>query len=154
MTNCLSNIVSVSNPCNNEKIISSSGYDILDAPEINLSNVAQIANSDTPNGYEFLKKQLSNATRDIVNDFIALLNTNNLITKIFSTSIVTGEFNNSYTNTANNKQGISINRNLKNHRPNSIKKLVVQDVLIYPISDHTNTNLFIQDGSEIKQIPI
>ena len=154
MTNCLSNIVSVSNPCTNEKIISSSGYDILDAPEINLSNIAQIANSDTPNGYEFLKKQLSNATRDVVNDFIALLNTNNLITKIFSTSIVTGEFNSSYTNTANNKQGISINRNLKNHRPNSIKKLVVQDVLIYPISDHTNTNLFIQDGSEMKEIPI
>ncbi|WP_312208278.1 hypothetical protein [Empedobacter sp.] len=154
MNSCLSNIVSVSNPCSEIKELSTSGYDILDAPELNKSNISQIAGSDNPNGYEFLKEQLKFATRDVTNDFIALLNTNNLITKIYNNSISTGEFNNGYTNTANNDQGITIHRNLKNIRPDSIKKLIIQSVLIYPMDDHDSTILFIEDGQETKEIPI
>ena len=154
MYSCLQNIVSVSNPCFAEKAISTSGYDLMDAPEINKSNLSQIAGSDNPNGFEFLKEQLTFAIRDVTNDFIALLNTNNLITKIFNSSISTGEFNSGYTNQSNVKQGITLNRNLKNQRPDSIKKMIVQDVLIYPVNDHSSTILFLQDGQELKQIPI
>lgn len=154
MYSCLQNIVSVSNPCYAEKAINTSGYDLMDAPEINKSNLSQIAGSDNPNGFEFLKEQLTFAVRDVTNDFIALLNTNNLITKIFNSSISTGEFNSGYTNQSNSKQGITLNRNLKNQRPDSIKKMIVQDVLIYPVKDHSSTILYLQDGPELKQIHI
>lgn len=152
--NCLQNIVSVSNPCESVKVQSASGYDILDAPELSLSNISQIANSDEPNGYLFLKKQLEFAVRDVNNDFIALLNTNNLIVQLGKDSISTGEFTSSYVNVPNEKQGITIHRNLNQHRPNSIKKLSIRNILIYPTQDHTSTILYIQDGVEVTEIPI
>lgn len=150
---CLQNIVSVTDPCSDVVPTSLSGYDLLDAPEISKSNVSQIANADEPNGYLFLKKQLQYAIRDINNDFIALLNTNNLIVQTGVSSISTGEFSNAYTNTPNQKQGITLHRN-SNHRANSIKKLVVKDVLIYPVNDHVETTLFILDGTEVIEYPI
>lgn len=153
MNTCLQNIVSVSNPCEAVKEVSLSGYDLLDAPELSVSNISQIANSDEPNGYLFLKKQLEYAIRDVNNDFIALLNSNNLIVQTGVSSISTGEFSNAYTNAANQKQGITIHRNA-NKRPNSIKKLVLKDVLIYPTQDHEQTTLYIQDGTEITEIAI
>ena len=153
MNTCLQNIVSVKNPCLTENPISLSGYDLLDAPEISKSNISQIANSDELNGYLFLKKQLEYAIRDVNNDFLALLNTNNLIVQTGVSSISTGEFSNAYTNPANQKRGISIFRN-SNRKPNSIKKLVLKDVLIYPISDHEQTTLYVLDGSEVIEYKI
>ncbi|ADX66963.1 Uncharacterised protein [Weeksella virosa] len=154
MSTCLDNIVSVSNPCSNEKAFNTSGYDLLDAPEINLSNISQIANSDQPNGYEFLKAQLKFAIRDVVNDFISVLNTNNLITQLVSDQIITGQFDNSLNNPIAGKCGITINRNQQYYEPNSIKRLTIHSVMIFPVDDHEKTNLFIQQGTVIKTFPI
>src|SRR5690554_4318819 len=112
MNECLQNIVSVTNPCENRKAYNTSGYDLFDAPEINKGNFSQIAGSDSPNGYLFLKQQLEFAIRDVRNDFIGVLNANNLIANLGVGGISTGTFNSVETKPKNQKRGITIHRNL------------------------------------------
>lgn len=150
MNSCLENIVTINDPCEPNKINSSSGYDIMDAPEISNKNISQIANLNQPNGYEFLKKQLKISLRDVVNDFIALLNSNNLIANLSINVTSTGSFNSRYQNKEDSAQGISLYKNQRNYNPNSIKKLIVKDVLIFPINDVESTKLYIVDGNNIE----
>ena len=127
---CLDNIVTVSDFCSGERQCSSSGYDIMDAPEISINNLAAIVNEKYVSGLNLARNIVKMATRQIKNDLIAVLNTNSLITNIQITTYNSSVLNSGIIPSAPLERGITLfkNRSIKG----KLKKLIIEKVDIFP----------------------
>lgn len=143
---CLENIVSVRDYCNNKTAHNTSGYDLMDAPEINLSNLNDLANAEYTSGLALLKNCIRLALRDIETDFISVLHANNIVAQNFhSEEINTGIFTKEYENDGANAKGIVIHKN--DYR--GIKKIKIKKIRIFPVEDVPSAELkFIDSGKE------
>ncbi|MFC7347311.1 hypothetical protein ACFQO9_11340 [Chryseobacterium zhengzhouense] len=142
---CLENIVTVRDVCSNQPIASSSGYDLMDAPEIDVVRINDIANAEYSTGLKVLKNCVRLALRDIETDFISVLAANKISAISHSYDVATGNFSQQFENNSLGQKGIVI------HRQNTrgIKKLRIKKVRIFPVNDHDNAQLkFIDSGKE------
>lgn len=143
---CLENIVTVRDVCSTvNQSSSSSGYDLMDATEINIARINDLANAEYTTGLKLLKNCIRLALRDIETDFISVLFANKITAVSNSYDVVTGNFSLQNDNIGSGQKGIVIHK--QNNR--GIKKLRIKKVKIYPINDHESAQLkFIDSGKE------
>ncbi|ROI05449.1 hypothetical protein EGI16_03420 [Chryseobacterium sp. G0240] len=142
---CLENIVSVRDVCAEQVIISSSGYDLMDAPEIDIAKINDIANAEYNTGLKILKNCVRLALRDIETDFISVLFANKISAVNNSYDVVTGNFSTKYQNSGLGQKGIVIHKQGRS----GIKKIRIKKIRIYPVNDNPNAQLkFIDSGKE------
>lgn len=147
---CLENIVSVRDVCAEQVIVSSSGYDMMDAPEIDLAKINDIANAEYNTGLKVLKNCVRLALRDIETDFISVLFANKISANSSSYDVVTGNFSTQYQNGGTGQKGIVI------HKQNytGIKKLRLKKIMIYPVNDNQNAQLKLIDSGRESTINV
>lgn len=143
--NKLNNIISVRDVCDNDcNSISLSGLDLMDAPEISIANLANIANEEYVTGLNLARKKTEQATILVRNDLVSVLATNNVMPGLTNKKYTTGEFKTSTTFPAESKErGITIYKNSK--IKGSLRKLVIHAVKIYPLADAEDITLKIYD---------
>jgi hypothetical protein len=139
---CLENIVTVRDVCKEQPVISSSGYDMMDAPEIDISRINDIANAEYTTGLKILKNCIRMAIRDIETDFISVLSANKISAVSNSYDVVTGNFSQENQNNGSGLKGIVIHR----QNTSGIKKIRLKKIRIYPINDHANAQLKLIDS--------
>lgn len=139
---CLENIVSVRDVCAEQVIISSSGYDLMDAPEIDIARINDIANAEYNTGLKILKNCVRLALRDIETDFISVLSANKISVTNYSYDVVTGNFSTQYLNGSTGQKGIVIHRQSNS----GVKKIRIKKIRIYPVNDHANAQLKLIDS--------
>lgn len=148
---CLDGIVTVSDVCSGTRECSSSGYDLMDAPEISINNLAAIANEKYISGLNLARSIVINATRMIKNDLIATLNTNGILTNVQNAQYTTSFNNNAIVPASALERGITLFRN-PSIRGN-LKKVLIQKVEIYP-SSSGNTVLKVYDNGLVSSYSI
>lgn len=142
---CLENIVTVRDYCADAPVMSSSGYDLMDAPEINLSNLSDLANAEYRTGLDLLRNCIRLALRDIETDFISVLMANRIAAVNSGYDISTGGFTTEYRNGSANAKGIVVYKN----STRGIRRVKIKKISIYPVSDHASVPLkFIDNGKE------
>ncbi|MDV7696300.1 hypothetical protein N6B72_05140 [Chryseobacterium soli] len=139
---CLENIVSVRDVCKEQPIISSSGYDMMDAPEIDVAKINDIANVEYNSGLKILKNCVRLALRDIETDFISVLSANKISAVDNSYEIVTGNFSKENQNGGTGQKGIVIHQ----QGNSGVKKLRIKKIRIYPVNDHASAQLKLIDS--------
>lgn len=149
---CKKQIVTVRDVCAGERTNPSSGYDLMDAPEISVGSLASIAKPEYLSGLELARKKVDLAILEVESDFITLLKTNGLAANILSRPISTGGFKNTSQNAvAPMERGITI---YKNPRQSALKKLKISQVSIYPVSYSGVANLMFYDDGYVSSIPV
>ena len=152
LTSCLDNIVTVSDLCSGKRDCSLSGYDLMDAPEISIENLASIANEIYLTGLNLARQKVKQAVLQVKNDLIAVLNTNSITTDISAI-----EYNSSIFNPAiiidpsAAERGISIFRSSKIR--GKLKKIKVSTIEIYP-SISAQTYLLVYDNNVLTKYAI
>lgn len=142
---CLEGIVSVRDINAEQFVKSSSGYDLMDAPEINIQQINDLANSEYDTGLKILKNCVRLALRDIETDFISVLFANKISTNSNSYDVITGNFSAQNINNASGQKGIVIHK----QGYSGVKKIRLKKIRIYPVSDHAIAQLkFIDSGKE------
>lgn len=142
---CLEGIVSVRDVCAEQFITSSSGYDLMDAPEIDIVRINDIANAEYNTGLKILKNCVRLALRDIETDFISVLSANKISVTNNSYDVITGNFSAQNINNASGQKGIVIHK----QGNSGVKKIRLKKIRIYPVNDHPSAQLkFIDSGKE------
>ena len=147
---CLNNIISVRDHCQNQLAQSSSGYDLMDAPEINLAHLNDVANAEYLKGLNLLKNCVRLAIRDLETDFIQVLHANNFTANLHAEEISTGVFSSEYSNNGTGLKGIVLHKN----NVRGIKKLKVSKIRIYPQNDHESATIKIIDSGRISELVV
>ncbi|MBW7913075.1 MAG: hypothetical protein H3C54_05095, partial [Taibaiella sp.] len=75
----LENIISVRDVCAGEQQQSLSGLDLMDAPEISIKNLANIANEEYTTGLNLAKKKVQQAIILVRNDMMSVMAANKVI---------------------------------------------------------------------------
>lgn len=128
---CLQDIVSIKNICEPDLFVeSTSGFDIFDAPEINVSMISSLGTVEKTSGIETLKSIRSNSLKEFNIDFINHLTANGLIPNLSeSKKISSGDFNMTNTNPVYaGKRGIVIT----SVNPDGLRRVVVNKLKILP----------------------
>jgi hypothetical protein len=142
---CLENIVSVRDVNAENSVTSSSGYDLMDAPEIDSGKINDIANTEYKTGLTILKNCVRLALRDIETDFISVLFANKISTNTNSYDVTTGNFSAQNINSGSGQKGIVVHK----QGNSGIKKIRIKKIRIYPVNDHASAQLkFIDSGKE------
>lgn len=126
-------------------VTSSSGYDLMDAPEIDAAKINDIANTEYNTGLKILKNCVRLALRDIETDFISVLSANKISANTNSYDVTTGNFSAQNINSGSGQKGIVIHK----QGNSGIKKLRIKKIRIYPVNDHESVQLkFIDSNKE------
>lgn len=142
---CLENIVTVRDVAAEQFLTSSSGYDLMDAPEIDAAKIDDIATTEYNTGLKILKNCVRLALRDIETDFISVLSANKISTNTNSYDVITGNFSAQNINSGTGQKGIVIHK----QGNSGIKKIRIKKIRIYPVNDHESVQLkFIDSGKE------
>lgn len=141
----MNNIISVRDVlCTDCNATSLSGLDLMDAPEISVLNLAQIANEEYITGLNLARKKVDQATILVRNDLMSMLAANNVMPNIVAKTYTTGEFKPAMTYPAESKErGLTMYRNSR--IKGALRKLYVQTIRIYPLADATAVELKIYD---------
>jgi len=149
---CLDDIVTVSDLCNGERECSLSGFDLMDAPEISITNLSAIANETYMTGLRLARAKVKQAALQVKNDMIAILNTNNITTDLSAPSFRTSTFNpNVSIAPAALERGITIFRSARIR--GKLKKVFIKDIEIYPLVS-AETHLLIYDNGYQTSYPV
>lgn len=148
---CLNNIVTVRDLCKNEFTKPTSGYDLMDAPEINRAILGQLAGGEYVQGLGLLKDCIKYALRDISTDLVGVLAANKYAANITAENISTGSFDGGLTNgNVNLERGLTIFRNPSK----GIKKLKIKEIHIFPINSVSSIDLKFYDSGFVSTIPV
>jgi hypothetical protein len=142
--NQLTNIISVRDACNQEEVTSLSGLDLMDAPEISILNLANIANEEYVSGLNLARRKAEQATIHVRNDMMSALAANNVIPNLSAKTHTTGTFKPGTTFPAEAKErGLTVYKN--NRIKGNLRKLKICTVKIYPLADAEDVTLKIYD---------
>lgn len=142
---CLDNIVSVKDFCNPNAIenIGSSGYDIMNAPEISLKRVSAIVTDEHTQVRKFILDVVKQATNDIKNDFLGALSLN-YRTDLSQQSYESSIFKSDELPTSNAERGFTFYK--ANYSSRSLKTAVIEKVYINALEVKDNVEFYIYDG--------
>lgn len=142
--NQLENIISVRDARCNDQPISLSGLDLMDAPEISILNLANIANEEYVTGIELAKAKVQQATILVRNDMMSALAANHIIPNLTNKRYTTGEFKPSITFPAEvQERGLTLYKNSR--IKGQLRKLKIHAVKVYPLADKEQAVLKIYD---------
>lgn len=145
--NCLHNIVSVRDIHSDEPCASLSGLDLMDAPEISMLNLANIANEEYVTGINLARKKTQQAALMVRNDLMTVLAANNVIPDIAARKYTTGEFRTATTFPAEAKErGLTLYKNGRIR--GDLRKLKIHTIKIYPLANASDVELKIYDDFE------
>lgn len=140
----IKNIISVRDVTTEENVPSLSGLDLMDAPEISIINLANIANEEYTSGLSLARKKIEQATLLVRNDLMSALAANRVIPNLDAKRHNTGEFKPAITFPAEAKErGITLYKNSRIR--GSLRKLKIHKVKIYPLADVADVQLKIYD---------
>lgn len=148
MNECLKNIVTISDGCRvGNWLPSTSGYDLMRAPEISINNLASMANENYVSGMAMLRSIMDQALVEVSNDFIAVLNTNQVATNIVQRSYRTSDFIPGVSmGTSPQERGITLYKSKKIR--GNLRKPKITSIDIYPLEDVAETWLNIYDAGK------
>lgn len=142
--NQLQNIISVRDVCANEQATSLSGLDLMDAPEISAKNLSNIANEEYVTGLNLAKKKVEQGIILVRNDMMSVMAANKVIPDLSAKKYTIGEFKTNVNYPAEPKErGVTLYKNRK--IKGSLRKLKINNVLIYPLADAEGATLKIYD---------
>lgn len=128
----LQNIISVRDVCADEQIESLSGLDLMDAPEISVKNLANIANEEYVTGLNLAKKKVEQATILVRNDLMSLLAANKVMPNLSAKKYTIGEFKTNINYPAEAKErGVTLYKNKK--IKGELRKLKIHKVNVHPL---------------------
>lgn len=131
--NQLENIISVRDVCAGEEVVSLSGLDLMDAPEISAKNLANIANEEYVTGLNLAKKKVQQATILVRNDLMSVLAANKVIPNLNAKQYTIGEFKTTVNYPAEAKErGVTLYKNRK--IKGNLRKLTIHTVQVYPLA--------------------
>ncbi|MBS1771525.1 MAG: hypothetical protein JST82_01605 [Bacteroidetes bacterium] len=140
----LNNIISVRDVTTEENVPSISGFDLMDAPEISVLNLAHIANEEYITGLHLARKKVSQATLLVRNDLMSAMAANHILPDVTAKKYKTGEFKTEVSFPAEAKErGLTLYKN--NRIRGNLRKLKIENVLIYPLADASNVTLKVYD---------
>ncbi|MEZ5016983.1 MAG: hypothetical protein R2800_08010 [Flavipsychrobacter sp.] len=141
---CLDNIISVRDVCSDESITSLSGLDLMDAPEISIRNLSNIANEEYVTGLNLAKKKVAQATTLVRNDLMSAMAANKVMPNIAAKKYAIGEFKTSVSYPAEAKErGVTLYKNKK--IKGALRKLKIHTVEVYALAAATDVALKIYD---------
>lgn len=141
---CLDNIISVRDVCNDESATSLSGLDLMDAPEISIRNLSNIANEEYVTGLNLAKKKVAQAITLVRNDLMSAMTANKVMPNISAKKYSIGEFKTSVNYPAEAKdRGVTLYKNKK--IKGELRKLKINTVEVYALADATEVALKIYD---------
>lgn len=149
---CLQNIVTVRDYCAGQPSTASSGYDLFDAPEISLANLAGMAKDSYLSGLALLRAKMRLALLEVQNDFINFLQVNRFATILNAPAISTGRFTTDYTNpAAAQERGITLYRN---PGQSGIRKLRIRKLSVFPIQSVEGVQIRFYDNGYVSAITV
>lgn len=140
----LQNIISVRDVCAEQQATSLSGLDLMDAPEISVKNLANIANEEYVTGLNLARKKVEQATVLVRNDMMSVLAANKVMPNLVTKKYTTGEFKTSINYPAEAKErGVTLYKNRK--IKGVLRKLVIHNIQVYSLTDASGVALKIYD---------
>jgi hypothetical protein len=143
--NKLNNIISVRDVCCDDcNTTSLSGLDLMDAPELSILNLANIANEEYVTGLNLARKKVEQATILVRNDLMSVMAANHVMPNLTDKRYSTGEFKPSITFPAEAKErGLTVYKNSRIR--GQLRKLVIHTIKVYPLADAEDVTLKIYD---------
>lgn len=140
----IKNIISIRDVTTEENVPSLSGLDLMDAPEISIINLANIANEEYTSGLALARKKIEQATLLVRNDLMSALVANHVIPNLDTKRHSTGEFKQAITFPAEAKErGLTLYKNSRIH--GALRKLKIHTAKVYPLADAADVQLKIYD---------
>lgn len=140
----LENIISVRDVCAGEQQQSLSGLDLMDAPEISVKNLANIANEEYTTGLNLAKKKVEQAIILVRNDMMSVMAANKVIPNLSVKKHTTGEFKTTINYPMEPKErGLTLYKNRK--IKGKLRKLTIHNVQVYALADVQGAVLKIYD---------
>lgn len=141
---CLDNIISVRDVCSDEEVSSLSGLDLMDAPEISIRNLANVANEEYVTGLNLAKKKVAQATTLVRNDLMSAMAANNVLPNLSAKKYTIGEFKTTVNYPSEAKErGVTLYKNKK--IKGELRKLKIHNVQVYALADVEDVELKIYD---------
>jgi hypothetical protein len=130
-----------------------SGYRLVDAPEISIKNLNDIANETYMQGVSLAKAKLKLSIIDIKNDFLRVMQENRVITQMTDPSYNTSiRFEPSVNlGTYPGDRGITLRVSRSNR--SRLRKTYIEEITVYPLTGGTST-IKIDDGLTIQHFPV
>ncbi len=142
----INNIISVRDVQGTETPSSLSGLDLMDAPELSIRNLANIANEEYVTGMQLAQRKVQQATLLVRNDFMSILAANRVMPQLAERQYTTGEFRAATTFPAEAKErGLTLYRNTR--IKGTLRKLYINSIQVYPLADATGAELKIYDDA-------
>lgn len=142
----INNIISVRDVQGTETPSSLSGLDLMDAPELSIRNLANIANEEYVTGMQLAQRKVQQATLLVRNDFMSILAANRVMPQLAERQYTTGEFRAATTFPAEAKErGLTLYRNTR--IKGVLRKLYINSIQVYPLADATGAELKIYDDA-------
>jgi hypothetical protein len=147
MNVCLQNIVSVKDLCPGAiQEVSTSGYDIWQAPEVRYKGIAAITDEKYVRGRNMLVAIREMAIREVESDFLKIITTNGYNIDLGIAGFSTGQFNATITNApAPVERGIVIH----SARPSVIRKIKITQIQVFPVDSVAVIPLKIYDNGQV-----
>lgn len=140
----IKNIISIRGATTEENVPSLSGFDLMDAPEISLINLANIANEEYISGLALARKKIEQATLLVKNDLMAALAANHVMPNLTAKKYNTGEFKPEVTYPAEARErGITLYKNSKIR--GTLRRLKIHTVKVYPLAEVSGVALKVYD---------
>lgn len=147
---CLDNIVTIKG-CGDTAPLS--GLDLMDAPEITPLGLANIATEKDQTGTALAQRALANAHVLVRNDLINTMSANSMLVDITAREYSTGVFVPTTTIPADGKEkGITLIKANKYRVTQSIRKLKIKTIKIFPLQTATGVPLYIHDSGNVQPI--
>jgi hypothetical protein len=123
-----------------------SGLDLMDAPEINVKNIANVATDKDISGFAMVDRLLALSHTMVRNDLLEVMAANKMLLNVTNKIWETSDFKPSTVITANNtERGLTLwktNRNLQK----SLKKMTIHTIYLYPLEDWAGAVVKIYDN--------
>ncbi len=149
---CLQSIVKISDPCN-PPAAGVSGFDLMEAPEISLRTLANMASAEQRQGMELARRKLAQAVMQVKSDFMGALHTNNVITRL-----VQPELNAAAFNTAVMHAGSTLQRGFTLIKSTTLRgklrKLYIRKVQVFPLAASSSAFIRIYDAGMMYGYPV
>lgn len=147
---CLDNIVIVSG-CD-ALTQSTSGYDLMKAPEITVKNLAKVANEKYVSGLQMARSILDASILDIKSDFLQILAANNYAVSVSAMTYSSSDFDTSKSYPATNKErGLVFYK--RSHNGKSLRNAIIKSVSVLPLANVANAIIKIEDNGLIYSYP-
>lgn len=131
--------------------VSTSGFQLIDAPGISIKNLANIATETYGKGVDLALSKKLLAINEVRNDFIAMLQTNGAVATVFNPTYDCAEFvPGSSIGSSVHERGVKIH---KTARRGNLRKTYIEAIQVYPKTNGTG-DIKIYDGGDVYVWPV